>query len=494
MVPRITKRLVDSLRPDPGREIYCADDDLPGFGVRLRPSGAASYVIRYRTEAGESRRFTIGRVAVLSPEEARRMAQSQLAAVAAGADPVHERRKKRHTRNATTQGAEDMEQIERLRQFKIFSELGPGDLGAIAHLARGREFAAGEQIIAEGAPADQLYLVARGKAAVKVGEAGGGQVQIDALAPGEVLGWGAVVEPHVYTASAWATEPAECILIDGAALRELCDANKQLGYAVFKNIGEVMSARLGQAVRGQGIDEMHRFKIFRDLDFGELDAIGRISQVREVGKGDLLTTEGAQAQELYLFLSGSAEVKVRDPEGRQVLIDQIGPGEVLGWSAAMQPHIYTASAWAAEPSKVIVVNGPMLRELCASNQRLGYQVTKGIGEVISRRFGRAVGVRGDLRAKDVRAFDGAERVVWDNGDLQLTTEAVLIGMATDSPDVIPLEALQGVDVMDGQVVFRMARGDVWSPQLRDPEQLAALTRDAMARTRYAQRRKDYYLS
>ena len=350
-MPRITKRIVESLKPDPERELYVADDDLPGFGIRLRPSGAASYVIRYRTEAGESRRFTIGRVAVLSPDEARRMAQSQLAAVAAGADPVRERRKKRHDPNATTQGAEDMEQVERIRQFKIFSEVDPGDLSAVADIAQARELAAGEQIIAEGAPADQLYLVAKGRVAVKVREAGGGQVQIDELTPGEVLGWGAVVEPHVYTASAWATEPAELILIDGAALRELCDANKQLGYVVFKNIGEVMSARLGQAVRGQGIDEMHRFKIFRDLDFGELDAIGRISQVREVGKGDLLTTEGASAEELYLFLSGSAEVKVRDPEGRQVLIDQIGPGDVLGWSAAMQPHIYTASAWAAEPSQ-----------------------------------------------------------------------------------------------------------------------------------------------
>jgi CRP-like cAMP-binding protein len=493
-VPRITKKIVESLRPDPGRELYVADDDVPGFGIRLRPSGAASYVIRYRTEAGVSRRFTLGRVAVLSPEEARRMAKTRLAAVAAGADPVHERRKNRHTRNATTQGAQDMEQVERIRQFKIFSELDPGDLSAVADIAQVRELSAGMQIIAEGTPAEQLYLVARGRVAVKVREAGGGQVQIDELNPGEVLGWGAVVEPHVYTASAWATESAELILIDGAALRRLCDANKQLGYVVFKNIGEVMSTRLGQAVRGRGIDEMHRFKIFRDLDFGELDAIGRISQVREVSKGDLLTTEGALAEELYLFLSGSAEVRVRDPEGRQVLIDQIGAGDVLGWSAAMQPHIYTASAWAAEPSKVIVVNGPLLRDLCACNQHLGYQVTKGIGEVISRRFGRAVGVRGDLRAKDVRAFDGPERVVWDNGELQLTTEAVLIGMATDSPDVIPLEALQGVDVMDGQVVFRMARGDVWSPELRDPEQLAALTRDAMARTRYAQRRKDYYLS
>ena len=101
-------------------------------------------------------------------------------------------------------------------------------------------------------------------------------------------------------------------------------------------------------------------------------------------------------------------------------------------------------------------------------------------------------MRGDLREKDVRAFGGPERVVWDNGELQLTTQAVLIGMGTESPEVIPLEALLGVDVDKDRVVFRLHDGDVCSPPLESAEQLAALTQDMMLRTRYAQRRKDYY--
>jgi CRP-like cAMP-binding protein len=421
------------------------------------------------------------------------MAQKYLAAVAGGADPVRARRQKRIERRATIQGAVNMERIEQLRQFNIFSGLDDAELGAVLLLTEARECASGEQLIEEGGPAEQLYLLVEGRAAVKVRESGGGHAQIDELGSGDVLGWGAVVEPHVYTASAWATEPVKLLLVDGKGLRELCDGSKQVGYAVFKAIGEVMSARLGHAVRGRGIDEFHRFKILRDLDFAQLDAIGRISRLETFSKGDLLISEGSPADELYLFLRGKADVRVRDPQGRQVLIDEIWPGDVLGWSAAMEPHVYTASAWAAEPSEAIVVNGPMLRELCACDKQLGYQITKGIGEVISRRFGRAVGVRGDLRAKDVRAFDGQERVVWDNGELQLTTQAVLIGMKTDSPEVIPLEAIEGVDVVEGQVVFRMHSGDVWSPPLEQADQLAALARDAMLRTRYAQRRKDYYL-
>ena len=76
-------------------------------------------------------------------------------------------------------------------------------------------------------------------------------------------------------------------------------------------------------------------------------------------------------------MAGKAAVKVRDPEGRQVLIDEVGPGEVLGWSAAMEPYIYTASAWATERCEAIVVNGDGLRDLCSTNKHLGYQVTQG---------------------------------------------------------------------------------------------------------------------
>ena len=44
---RITKRVVDGLRPQ-AKEFAVWDAKLPGFGVRVRPSGAMSYVVVYR--------------------------------------------------------------------------------------------------------------------------------------------------------------------------------------------------------------------------------------------------------------------------------------------------------------------------------------------------------------------------------------------------------------------------------------------------------------
>lgn len=48
---RITKRTVDALQPN-GGEFTIWDDTVTGFGVRVRPTGAKSYVVVYRAGAG----------------------------------------------------------------------------------------------------------------------------------------------------------------------------------------------------------------------------------------------------------------------------------------------------------------------------------------------------------------------------------------------------------------------------------------------------------
>jgi integrase len=87
---RITKRLVDSLKPT-GQDHFVWDDTLAGFGVRVQRTGARSYVVKYRAGSGRgapTRRVTLGRVGTLTSDEARILARKMLGAVAHGNDPA----------------------------------------------------------------------------------------------------------------------------------------------------------------------------------------------------------------------------------------------------------------------------------------------------------------------------------------------------------------------------------------------------------------------
>jgi integrase len=90
---RITKRLVDHTLIG-NQERFIWDSDLIGFGLRVQPSGAKSYIIRYRAGSGRSaptRRMTLGSTRRITPDEARGLAKKLLGSVAHGADPAADR-------------------------------------------------------------------------------------------------------------------------------------------------------------------------------------------------------------------------------------------------------------------------------------------------------------------------------------------------------------------------------------------------------------------
>jgi integrase len=85
-MPKLTKRLVNALRPVAHDTLY-RDDELSGFALRVKPSGMRTWVIQYRNSAGRTRKLALGRVGVLTPEEARQRARKALGRVADGDDP-----------------------------------------------------------------------------------------------------------------------------------------------------------------------------------------------------------------------------------------------------------------------------------------------------------------------------------------------------------------------------------------------------------------------
>jgi integrase len=90
----LTKRTVDALRPR--AKLYVAfDADVKGFGCRVMPSGAKSYILEYRPGAGgrgtAKKRLTLGRHGAMTAEQARKAALDALACIRLGHDPQAEK-------------------------------------------------------------------------------------------------------------------------------------------------------------------------------------------------------------------------------------------------------------------------------------------------------------------------------------------------------------------------------------------------------------------
>jgi integrase len=136
----LTDLKVKALRPDPAGEYIQGDTQVPGFGVRVRPSGAAAYVVMKRLP-GDTKptRVTLGRVGEITLQEARDKARGAAAAVRQGIDVNLQKRQALEGRKA-----------ERETATRVRSETGysPGTFGELAtryierectRLARGAE-------------------------------------------------------------------------------------------------------------------------------------------------------------------------------------------------------------------------------------------------------------------------------------------------------------------------------------------------------------------
>jgi integrase len=92
---KLTKRNLECVARDPVRDVFVWDDEVGGFGLRIKPSGVRSFVLQYRNSGGMSRRITLGKFGVLTPDQARKIAKAKLAEVAKGVDPAEERSRER---------------------------------------------------------------------------------------------------------------------------------------------------------------------------------------------------------------------------------------------------------------------------------------------------------------------------------------------------------------------------------------------------------------
>jgi integrase len=91
---KLGRRTLASLRPAVKPTVFY-DTELTGFGLRVSPSGARSWIVEYRPGTGgrgvSKRRMVFGTPKTLTPDQARTQAAALLAKVKLGADPAGDR-------------------------------------------------------------------------------------------------------------------------------------------------------------------------------------------------------------------------------------------------------------------------------------------------------------------------------------------------------------------------------------------------------------------
>ena len=136
---------------------------------------------------------------------------------------------------------------QNLANHPFVAGLAPNYVQLLMDCATEVSFAPGEEILYEGAEANEFYLICKGKVALGIYTAGFGFTTVQTVNPDELVGWSWLMPPHHWHFGAKAITPVQAVALDGKYLREKCEENHDFGYEILKRLSLIIGQRLRES-------------------------------------------------------------------------------------------------------------------------------------------------------------------------------------------------------------------------------------------------------
>jgi CRP/FNR family cyclic AMP-dependent transcriptional regulator len=140
-----------------------------------------------------------------------------------------------------------------LASHELFAGLDRSTVALLTGCASNVVFEGGKTLFKEGEGADRFWIIRRGRVAVEVNSPGAGQLTIETLGDGAVVGWSWLVPPYRWRFDAVAQEPVHAVEFDVGCLRTKMDSDPLTGYQLMSRFVPIIVDRL-QATRLRLLD------------------------------------------------------------------------------------------------------------------------------------------------------------------------------------------------------------------------------------------------
>lgn len=125
-------------------------------------------------------------------------------------------------------------------------------------------------------------------------------------------------------------------------------------------------------------------KLFGSLEPDQLAAVARIGRLIEAGRGERLFEQGGECEGMFLLVAGRVKVFKLNPDGKEHLLHQIGPGETFAEAALFGGMDYPASAQATADSTLILLPKRSLLALLADHPAIPLKLLAGMSVWLRR--------------------------------------------------------------------------------------------------------------
>lgn len=189
------------------------------------------------------------------------------------------------------------------------------------------------------------------------------------------------------------------------------------------------------------LEALGRAPLFATLDRHHLGLVLRRASQRSYATGHVLMTQGEPGDSMEVLLSGEVQVTMTSPQGRDLVLALLGPGEPIGELALLDGGARSATVTATEPTEALVIYQEEFHDILRQSPDIALALLK----VMTERVRATDHLVADSRFLDVPARVAKKLLELANTrgveagrgieiDLQLTqtTLAALIGASRES--------------------------------------------------------------
>jgi CRP-like cAMP-binding protein len=138
------------------------------------------------------------------------------------------------------------------------------------------------------------------------------------------------------------------------------------------------------------------------LSPAEVDAIAVGAHVVDLAAGQHLFREGRAAEQAFLVTHGHIGIELHLPHRGAAAVSTVGPGELLGWSWLMPPHVWRFDATARSAARVVALDAGTVRAACDRDPVLDHRITRQVIATMTARLEAARHQLLDLYGHDHR--------------------------------------------------------------------------------------------
>ncbi len=135
------------------------------------------------------------------------------------------------------------------------------------------------------------------------------------------------------------------------------------------------------------LDTIQESELFQGVSQRVINEIGKSSEELTYKKDTVIFKGDEKAQYIYELVDGSVDIML--PERNVVHLTADQTGQIFGWSALVEPYVYTATAKCTSNTRVIRISRDSIEQAIKKHPEEGLAIVKHLAGIISKRLRKA---------------------------------------------------------------------------------------------------------